>query len=168
MWKTEKKHLLYTVYADIRACKKTHMHITTYRSISPGRQKWSNVAFCSFFLELYCDQTVWFFPVTMLLPWTWPSCWWLPLQCPWHFEMKYKKPLNATMLNSSDAIVHEICRCPWWSIHCGGEIQPPQDNMLEQPQICERESDLTWIDLVWYLWMGRRGNDKDWPITRAI
>ena len=33
--KLKKKHVLYTVYADIRACKKTHMHITTYRSISP-------------------------------------------------------------------------------------------------------------------------------------
>ena len=42
----------------------------------------------------------------------------------------------------------------------GGEILPPQDNMLEQPQICERESDLTWIDLVSYPLLGRGGNIK--------
>ena len=29
---------------------------------------------------------------------------------------------------------------------------------------CEREGDLTWIDLL----MGRRGNNKDWPIPWAI
>ena len=120
IWKTEKnKHVLYTVYADIRACKKTHMHMTTYRSISPWRGKWSKCGTLFVFLELYRDQTVWFFPVTMLLPWTWPASWRLPLQCSCQLEMKYKKPWTATMLNCSDAIVHEICRCPCWSIHCG-------------------------------------------------
>ena len=28
------------------------------------------------------------------------------------------------MLNSSDAIVHETCKCPWWSIDCGGNNTP--------------------------------------------
>ena len=41
-----------------------------------------------------------------------------------------------------------------------GGIIPPQDNTLEQPRICEMESDSTWIDLVWYLVIGRGGTIK--------
>ena len=166
-WKN--KHVLYTVYADIRACKKTHMHITTYRSISPWRGKWSKCGILFVFLELYCDQTVWFFPVTMLLPWTWPASWRLPLQCSCQLEMKYKKPWTATMLNCSDAIVHEICRCPGLMINTlqGGNTTPSGQHVGTAAIMWKGK----WFNLNrpgLISFNGKRGNDKDWPIPRAF
>ena len=155
------KHVLYTVYADAYGCvhaEKPHNHI----SINFART--GKMVKCGIFFHLF-----WSSAVTK-------GVWFFLLRCycrePDHHVGDY--PYNAhgnlkwnmkslwrqqCWLNSSNTIVQFICRCPRWSIDCRGEI-PPQDNMLEQPQICERDSDLTWIDLVRYLLMGRGGTIK--------
>ena len=58
------------------------------------------------------------------------------------------------------------CNCAWnmqMSLMINrlrGKMIHPQDDMLQQPQICETDSDLTWTDLVWCLLMGRGGTIK--------
>ena len=82
--------------------------------------------------------------------------------------MKYKKPWKATMLNCSDAIVHEICRCHWWSIHCR------RGNTTSSGQHVGAASNMwkgKWFNLNrpgFISFIGKRGKYKDWPIPKAF